>query len=87
MSSEVEDILGERAHECVLPDAAAKAFETKAFQILASKTALGNVFHRQGQFDFHTTTKPHYLVHLGSVARYNIPRIAWNYAGEDFTQR
>eukprot|EP00969_Alexandrium_andersonii_P211002 9318989-Alexandrium_andersonii.AAC.1 len=71
----------------VWPPAASQQFQSVVFNFLALQTALGSFFHSQGVFLFHTTIKSHYLIHLGDCTAWINPRIAWNYAGEDFMQR
>ena len=82
----MEDVLESNKDKYALPSSEAEAFRRAAYGFAQVTTSLGQHFHENGDLLFHYTIKYHYLCHLGDMASYINPRLAWCYGGEDFMQ-
>ena len=69
------------------PQAASESFMESTVHFLACMTALGNFYHPQGVFLFHTTIKSHIMLRLAKMVKWMNPKKAWCYAGEDLMGR
>ena len=87
MAVRMEELLDKHKHENRLPLAARAQFKDACFAFAQFNTALGHLFHRQGNVLFHHTIKQHYVCHLGLVAEYINPRLCWCYSGEDLMHK
>lgn len=85
--TELEEIMELHAQEFKWQREVCQNFFQQVSMFLALLTAIANHFHAQGRFLFNVTVKAHYLKHLGAFSFYLNPRLAWNYAGEDFMQK
>lgn len=84
---QIEEILTLHCDEYVLPADVAREFLAGCDAIVKLNTALGKHFHDRGDLLFNHTIKFHYLQHVGLIAAYINPRLAWCYSGEDLLQR
>ncbi len=83
-SVELEEMLDSFADAYTFPQDVADRFLRSCYSFVALVSALGQHFHNEGTLLFNFTVKSHYLLHIGRVAQYMNPRLAWCYAGEDF---
>ena len=89
----MEDILDEHQLEYKLPPGAADDFNQAAVAFVQLNTSLGKHFHAHPDVPeaqrvlLNHTIKFHYLLHLGILARYMNPRLAWCYSGEDLMMK
>ena len=82
----MDEVLDSNKDLFVLPPADATAFKKAAYGFAQVTTSLGHHFHEKGDMLFNFTIKFHYLCHLGDIASYISPRVAWCYKGEDMMQ-
>ena len=80
----MEEVLENNKDKYALPRIEAEAFRRAAYGFAQVTTSLGRHFHENGDLLFHYTIKYHYLCHLGDMASFINPRLAWCYSGEDF---
>ena len=83
----MEQLMDRHSEEVKWPEGAAQEFQDNVLSYLALVTAIATHFHQQGQVLFNVTVKSHYLLHLARFSFFLNPRLAWNYAGEDFMQK
>ncbi len=79
----LELILDKHKGEYKLPSDAAAEFKKIVESIYQLNATLAHHFHNQNIVLFNCTIKFHYLLHLGHLAQYLNPRMAWCYTGED----
>lgn len=79
----METVLHTNKDAYKLPEEDATKFKDAAYAFVALNSAVGLHFHNQNVVLFNFTIKMHYLLHLGHVAMYINPRMAWCYMGED----
>ncbi len=84
MAVTMEGILDEHSGDYSLGSEDARRFREAADTFAQLSTAVSHHFHAQQIVLFNYTIKWHYLLHLGERAAWMNPRLAWNYAGEDF---
>ena len=83
MASEMDLIVDSHPHDFKFPPGVA-ANSLKCCQgFVQINTALDHHYHPAGILLFHHTIKYHYLLHIGMVAHYISPRLAWCFSGED----
>ena len=64
----------------------AAEFSKAINDFLSILTALGNHYHPAGEQLFNFTIKNHMLLHIGGMAVFLHPKVAWCYSGECFMQ-
>ena len=87
MVIKMETLLDFHKDEYRLPEQAALQFKQAAYGFVQLNASLGHHFHGRRQLLFNFTIKFHYALHLGHIAAYINPRLAWCYSGEDFMHK
>ena len=87
MAIDMETLLDFHRDEYRFPEQAANDFKKAAYGFVQLNTIVGHHFHDRRQLLFNFTIKFHYVLHLGHIAAYINPRLAWCYSGEDFMHK
>ena len=83
----IEELIETHREDLKFPAAAAGEFQRTTYAFVQINAALGHYFHGRGQLLFNFTIKFHYALHIGRIAAYFNPRMAWCYGGEDLMHR